>query len=124
MELRSTEIEGAGLLLIYKQGAEFRAEVIGADGEARPEWAEPVLEAVGTARGATAERWGIGAGWAEGVRALAARGSGEGDLIARRVLPRLGGLPGAVLSVRGFVRRPGSGSGLHFVRRPRSRRPR
>jgi ATP-dependent helicase HepA len=82
MELSGEGIGGAGLLLIYKDGPEWSVEVVGADGERKPEWVRPVLDALPNARGVKAERWGIGAGWAEGIRALAANARGAGKVIA------------------------------------------
>ncbi len=82
IEVQSEVLQGAGLLLIHKHGAEWSAEVIGADGEPRPDWARDLLDALPTARGARAERWGVGQGWAEGIRALAARSRAPGKLIA------------------------------------------
>lgn len=79
------EIEGcpgAGLLLIYKDGPEWGAVVVGADGDLHPEWWSTLHKALPKARSGRAERWGIGDSWADGIRALAGLASGSGSLVA------------------------------------------
>jgi len=82
MELQGASIDGAGLLLIVKNGPRWSVEVVGADGERKPDWVRPILAALPDARGVKAERWGIGAGWAEGIRALASAAEGAGKIVA------------------------------------------
>jgi len=82
MELACPGVEGAGLILIYKDGAEWRPEVISADGKLRPEWVAPVMEALPRARGVKVDKWGIGESWGPGIRALAGNSVGEGRLVA------------------------------------------
>ncbi len=71
------EVEGAGLLCIYKRGPDWRAAVVSADGTLRPTWAAPLLAALPGAKKVDPQQWGIGDGWAEGIRALAACAEGE-----------------------------------------------
>jgi ATP-dependent helicase HepA len=66
------EVEGAGLLCIYKRGPDWSAAVVSADGTLRPTWASPLLAALPGAKAVDPQQWGIGDGWAEGIRALAA----------------------------------------------------
>ena len=82
MEIESARVAGSGLLLVFKDGPGWQAMIVGVDGEPRPDWVEPVLAALPTARAVKAERWGIGAGWAEGIRALAGRAPARGKLVA------------------------------------------
>jgi ATP-dependent helicase HepA len=82
IELDTSSLDGAGLVGVFKQGAEWWIEIVGADGEPHPEWVERVVAALPEARGAKLEKWGIGDGWAEGVRALAKRLSMRGELVA------------------------------------------
>ena len=74
---RGGEVEGPGLLCIYKRGAAWRAAVVSADGTLRPTWASPLLAALAEAKNVDAQQWGIGDGWAEGIRALAECAQGE-----------------------------------------------
>jgi len=75
-------LQGAGLVCVTKSGPDFAVEVVGADGRRRPEWAEPFLDALPRARPARPDKWGLGDGWAEGVRALAEHTRARGDLVA------------------------------------------
>ena len=82
MELPRGTIDGAGLLMIFKEGPDWRAEVIDAEGKLRPEWADTLLDSLDQALPVRAKDWMIGDGWAEGVRALAARASDPGTLVS------------------------------------------
>ncbi len=82
MEIDHRGVEGPGLVGVYKEGAAFRLEIVGADGEPHPEWVEPLREALPAARGVKVEKWSIGAGWAEGVRQLGERLPAGGELVA------------------------------------------
>ena len=61
---------------------EANATVVSADGEAKPQWSEPLLASLPSARRSRPERRGIGRGWAEGVRALAEKATGKGRLVS------------------------------------------
>ncbi len=82
MELEGSGIDGAGLVGVFKAGADWWIEVVGADGELHPEWVEPLRAALPDARGVKVDKWGIGAGWAEGVRALGDLLPERGELVA------------------------------------------
>lgn len=74
--------EAAGLLALYKDGPAWHARVVDAAGKPRPEWVAPLLGALPEARPGKARKWGIGRGWAEGVRALSESLQGPGRLVA------------------------------------------
>ena len=59
-----------------------RISIVEADGTPRPEWADKFLAALPKARRARPEQWGISEQWADGLRALAQRAKGEGEIVA------------------------------------------
>jgi len=75
-------VSGAGLLAVFKEGPAWQAVALEADGTPRPEWAEPLLRALPRARGVKPERWGLSDSWPEGIRSLAERLEGRGELVA------------------------------------------
>jgi len=72
----------AGMLGLFKDGADWQAVVIEANGTPRSEWVEPVLEGLFSARNVKPETWGIGDGWSEAVRGLAEHLVGPGEMVA------------------------------------------
>ena len=82
LDLPRAALPGPGLACVYKDGASWSVAVVSADGEAKPEWSEPLLASLPSARRSRPERRGIGRGWAEGVRALAEKATGQGRLVA------------------------------------------
>jgi ATP-dependent helicase HepA len=71
-----------GLVCVYKDGPDWQLSIVEADGTPRPEWNEKFLKALPSARRARPEQWGISAQWADGLRALADRAKGKGELVA------------------------------------------
>jgi len=71
-----------GLVCVYKDGPDWQLSIVEADGTPRPEWNEKFLKALPAARRARPEQWGISAQWADGLRALADRAKGKGELVA------------------------------------------
>ena len=71
-----------GLVCVYKKGPEWHLSIVDADGTPRPEWSETFLRALPRARRARPEQWGISEQWADGLRALADRARGEGEIVA------------------------------------------
>ncbi|MGH0034477.1 MAG: SNF2-related protein [Myxococcota bacterium] len=87
VEIDSPAIAGAGLALFFKDGPHWSLTIAEANGTLRPEWQTPFLEALPRARSPKPEKWGLGAGWAGGIRQLAsavtdARGDAPGELVA------------------------------------------
>ena len=82
MELPKGILDGAGLLLIFKDGPDWRAEVVDTEGKRRPAWAKLLLSRLGDAQSVRTKDWAIGDGWADGVRTLAARAPESGTLIS------------------------------------------
>ncbi len=82
LELRAAGVRGDGLLLLHRQGSDWSATAIATTGEARPDWSEPLLEALAHARDADAGALGLDADWPERIQALAAAHPAEGELVA------------------------------------------
>jgi hypothetical protein len=87
VEIDAPGIRGAGLALVYKHGPHWSLEIVEANGAPRPEWREPLLAALPRAHSPKPEKWGLGGGWATGIRELArtaieARGDAPGELVA------------------------------------------
>ncbi len=84
LEIDVAGLPAAGLVLVFKSGARFSLAVVGTDAQVHDEWSQPFLHGLPTARAARQEKWGLGDGWAAGVRQLAAPAleSAEGDLVA------------------------------------------
>ena len=82
MELPKGILDGAGLLLVFKDGPDWRAEVVDAEGKNRPDWAKLLLSRLDDAIPVRMKDWSIGDGWAEGMRGLAARATEGGKLVS------------------------------------------
>ena len=80
-----------GLVCVYKNGPEWQLSIVEADGTPRPEWREKFLNALPKARRARPEQWGISEQWADGLRALAERAEGEGEIVAAAFFRPSGG---------------------------------
>jgi ATP-dependent helicase HepA len=73
IEIPGTGLEGGGLLLVRRSEAGWQPSTFDASGKPRPEWTQPVLDALAEARDADPEAWGIGEQWTERIRTLARR---------------------------------------------------
>jgi hypothetical protein len=82
IEVAASFGEGGGLLGLFKDGAAWRAVVVDLSGHARPDWADPLLEALPHARAARPDEWGLGPSAADGLRALGERLDSPGTLVA------------------------------------------
>lgn len=71
-----------GLVCVYKDGPNWELSIVEANGTPRPEWREKFMKALPSARRARPEQWGISQQWADGLRALADRATGKGELVA------------------------------------------
>ncbi|MCG8591123.1 MAG: SNF2-related protein [Proteobacteria bacterium] len=71
VELPDDAVDVPGLLAVYEVGPGYAVRVIAADGEPRPDWVAPILAALPRARTGRPAKWGLGSGWADGIRALA-----------------------------------------------------
>ena len=71
-----------GVVCVYKNGPNWDLSIVEADGTPRPEWKQKFLKALPKARRARPEQWGISERWADGLRALADRAKGEGEIVA------------------------------------------
>jgi len=80
-----------GLVCVYKNGPAWQLSIVEADGTPRPEWREKFLNALPKARRARPEQWGISEQWADGLRALAQRAQGEGEIVAAAFFRPSGG---------------------------------
>lgn len=70
---------GFGLLAIYKDGPQFEAVAIDADGRERPRWAQALTQRPLRSRRIKAESWTAQPGWPMWVRSLARRLEGRGE---------------------------------------------
>jgi ATP-dependent helicase HepA len=68
--IASSELKGAGLLCVFKDGPDWQALVFDTKGEPRPEWVPKLLEALGRAKPAKPEELGLDARAADGIREL------------------------------------------------------
>ena len=82
MELPKGIVDGDGLLLIFKQGPDWSAEVIDTEGKRRPDLAATLMASLSQALPVRTKDWSIGDGWAEGMRSLAAHAPDAGTLVS------------------------------------------
>jgi hypothetical protein len=75
MEIPDPEVQGAGLLCIFKDGAHWRPLVLDTKGDPRPDLAEKVLELLPRSRPVKPEDWALDQRFGAGIREL-------GDLAA------------------------------------------
>ena len=66
----SAELRGAGVICVFKDGAEFQSIVFDTKGEQRPEWATQIIESLSKARHAKPEELKLDARAADGIREL------------------------------------------------------
>jgi len=66
----SAELRGAGVICVFKDGAEFQSIVFDTKGEQRPEWATQIIESLPKARPAKPEELKLDARAADGIREL------------------------------------------------------
>lgn len=74
--------EGGGLLGLFKDGAAWHASVVDLSGRVRPDWVDPLLEALPHARAARPDEWELGPSAANALRALGERLESSGTLVA------------------------------------------
>jgi len=68
--MASSELRGAGLLCVFKDGPDFLAIAFDTKGEQRPEWASKLIESLGKAKPAKPEELGLDQRAADGIREL------------------------------------------------------
>jgi ATP-dependent helicase HepA len=72
-EIPHPELTGSGLLCVYKHGPDWLPLVVDARGKPRPDLAGVVVEALGEARPARPEEWGLESRWKDGIAELGER---------------------------------------------------
>ncbi len=82
LEIPCASVDGGGLLVFWKKGAEWEAEVVDVAGKPHPEWVVPLLEALPRARKADLGVEKPSPEWSEGLRSLGETLLGEGDMMA------------------------------------------
>jgi ATP-dependent helicase HepA len=82
VEVSAPFVEGGGILGLYKDGADWHAAVVDLSGRVRPDWVEPLLEALPHGRPARPDEWGLGPSAADALRALGERLEAPGTLVA------------------------------------------
>ncbi len=81
-ELSAPGCHGAGLLLVYKDGPDWHAVVVDADGSQRRDWVRPILAGLPGARDISGDSRKVGPSWAQSIQALGAGVKAKGTLIA------------------------------------------
>jgi ATP-dependent helicase HepA len=69
-QIASNELRGAGLMCVFKDGADWSTIVFDTKGEPRPEWVPKVLESLAKAKPAKPEELGLDQRAADGIREL------------------------------------------------------
>jgi ATP-dependent helicase HepA len=81
LEVPGTGFEGAGVLVVARDGAQVEITMLDLDGSRRPEWLAALRARRPETRGVTGEAWAVPK-WGSRVRALLSRLEVDGDLAA------------------------------------------
>ncbi len=86
LKLERSGTSGEGVLFLHRRDASFAVSAVDLAGQSRPEWAELLLKGRANLRGLSIEEWKPqiprGRGWAQTVRAIAARAEKNGPILA------------------------------------------